>query len=310
MAAKITSMSIEARREEQFNDTVANIRPVLTDGKGKNLKTVTGFVMVPLSCCFVDERYQGLRLHRKLFYLDRDWSLSKLTAITIVPHYEEHRFAIVDGKGRYLVAPKKGMDRLPANVLLDIPEDYDERLKFEVRCFIGQDTETEEMKDLEKHPGRVILGDEKAVCIKELLDEYKINIVATPGKREASVLGSYPTTYRIVSTHGRKCLEFIFSTINNAGWSKEKNGYATYVMNSLKDAWVAHPNDRIDMSIYLSKNLRQLTPMLFGSKARAKYPTRDPRMACTLYIEDMLCEGLGFPKRIYIDGEKKCKVIK
>lgn len=309
MAGKVASISINERREEQFNDTVANIRPVFTEGKGRNQKTLTGSVMVPLSCCYVDMRYQRFRQHRKLKWLDSRWSLSKLTPIVIVPHYEEHRFAIVDGQGRFLVAPKKGMDRLPATVLLDIPEDYNERLKFEADCFIKQDTETENLKDLEKHPGRVILEDKTAICIENMLNAYKVKISSLPGQRETSVLGSYPLTYNIVLTHGGKCLEFIFTIIDNAGWNKEKNGYASYVMRSLRDVWIAHPNDRVKMSDFLSKELRQLTPMLFSSKSRAKYPARDPRVACTLYIEDMLCEGLKLPKKIYIDGEKKCKVI-
>ena len=42
MAGKVTSMSTEARRKEQFNDTISNIRPVLTKGRGKSQKTITG----------------------------------------------------------------------------------------------------------------------------------------------------------------------------------------------------------------------------------------------------------------------------
>ena len=310
MAVKVTAMSINARREEQFNDTISNIRPGLTVGKGRNHKTITGSVTVPLACCYVDERYQGMRQHKKLSRLDSKWDIRKLTSIVVVPHYEEHRFAIVDGQGRFLVAPKKGMDRLPAIVLLDVPDDYNERLKFEAEYFIGQDTEVENVKPLEKHLARVILGDEAATCLDRLLNTYGIKFVSTQGNREVSVLGSYTDTYSIAKVHGEKCLDFIFSIISNAGWNKEPNGYATYVMRALKEVWVAHPNDRVDMNIFLSKNLRQINPMLFGSAARSKYPKRDHRTACILYMEDMLCDGLKLPKKIYIDGDKKCKVVK
>ena len=27
-------------------------------------------------------------------------------------------------------------------------------------------------------------------------------------------------------------------------------------------------------------------------------------------MEDMLCDGLKLPKKIYMDGDKKCKVVK
>ena len=310
MAGKVTSMSTEARRKEQFNDTISNIRPELTIGKGRHQKTITGSVTVPLACCYVDMRYQGLRQHKRLLRLENKWDIRKLTNIVIVPHYEEHRFAIVDGQGRFLVAPKKGMDRLNATVLMDVPDNYEERLKFEAEFFIGQDSEVENVKPLEKHLARVIIGDEAATCLDRLFNTYGIKFVSKKGNREGSILGSYTDTYSIAKVHGEKCLNFIFSIIANAGWNKESNGYATYVMRALKEVWVAHPNDRIAMSEFLSNTLRLISPTLFSSNARTKYPQRDHRTACILYMEDMLCDGLGLKKKIYIDGEKKCKVIK
>ena len=44
--------------------------------------------------------------------------------------------------------------------------------------------------------------------------------------------GSIPL---FVQIHGGKCLDFIFSIIENAGWNRESNGYATYVLRSLKE---------------------------------------------------------------------------
>lgn len=110
--------------------------------------------------------------------------------------------------------------------------------------------------------------------------------------------------------HGEKCLDFIFSIIDNAGWNKEANGYATFVMRALKEVWVAHPNDRKEMSRFLSKELRQIAPNLFSANARTKYPKRDNRAACTLHMEDLVCDNLGIEKKIYVDGTRKCKVVK
>ena len=306
----VVAMNEEARRIEQFNDIVANIKPLMTVGKGKNQRAVTGSAVVPLSCCFVDSRYQGMRTHKHLNRLKNKWDERKLTPIILVPHPEEYRFAVVDGQGRCLVAPEKGMDRLNAIILMDAPEDLDERLKFEAEYFIGQDSEVENVKPLEKHLSRVIIGDSAAVSLDKLLNKYGIKFVATKGNREESVLGSYTDTYSIVKVHGEKCLDFIFSIIDNAGWNKETNGYATFVMRALREVWIAHPNDRKEIHSFLSKELRQIDPALFSAEAKSKYPKRDHRVSCVLYVEDLVCDSLGIEKKIYVENGQKVKISK
>ena len=306
----VVAMNEETRRMEQFNDIVANIKPLMTVGKGKNQRAITGSAVVPLSCCFVDSRYQGMRTHKHLNRLKNKWDERKLTPIILVPHPEEYIFAVVDGQGRCLVAPEKGMDRLNAIILMDAPEDLDERLKFEAEYFIGQDSEVENVKPLEKHLSRVIIGDSAAVSLDKLLNKYGIKFVATKGNREESVLGSYTDTYSIVKVHGEKCLDFIFSIIDNAGWNKETNGYATFVMRALREVWIAHPNDRKEIHRYLSKELRQIDPALFSAEAKSKYPKRDHRVSCVLYVEDLVCDGLGIEKKIYVENGKKVKISK
>ena len=306
----VVAMNEETRRIEQFNDIVANIKPLMTVGKGKNQRAITGSAVVPLSCCFVDSRYQGMRTHKHLNRLKNKWDERKLTPIILVPHPEEYRFAVVDGQGRCLVAPEKGMDRLNAIILMDAPEDLDERLKFEAEYFIGQDSEVENVKPLEKHLSRVIIGDSAAVSLDKLLNKYGIKFVASKGNREESVLGSYTDTYSIVKVHGEKCLDFIFSIIDNAGWNKETNGYATFVMRALREVWIAHPNDRKEIYRFLSKELRQIDPALFSAEAKSKYPKRDHRVSCVLYVEDLVCDGLGIEKKIYLENGKKVKISK
>lgn len=306
----VVAMNEETRRMEQFNDIVANIKPLMTVGKGKNQRAITGSAVVPLSLCFVDARYQGMRTHKHLNRLKNKWDERKLTPIILVPHPEEYIFAVVDGQGRCLVAPEKGMERLNAIILMDAPEDLDERLKFEAEYFIGQDSEVENVKPLEKHLSRVIIGDSAAVSLDKLLNKYGIKFVATKGNREESVLGSYTDTYSIVKVHGEKCLDFIFSIIDNAGWNKETNGYATFVMRALREVWIAHPNDRKEIHRYLSKELRQIDPALFSAEAKSKYPKRDHRVSCVLYVEDLVCDGLGIEKKIYVENGKKVKISK
>lgn len=309
MKLKVTSFNEEERRIEQFNDIMANINPMQTIGKGRNMRTVTGSAVVPLSLCYIDERYQGMRAHKHLNKLRNKWDIRKLTPIVLIPHPEEHRFAVGDGQGRCLIAPEKGMDRLHAIILMDAPEDPIERLKFEAEYFIGQDSEVENVKPLEKHLARVIIGDEPATVLDDLLNTYGIKFVSTKGNREESVLGSYTDTYSIAKVHGKKCLNFIFSIISNAGWDKEPNGYATFVMRALREVWVAHPNERNKIHDFLSEELRQIDPQLFSANAKTKYPKRDHRVSCVLYAEDLVCDGLGIEKKIYVENDKKCRII-
>ena len=117
-----------------------------------------------------------MRPHKYLNKLKNKWDERKLTPIILVPHPEEYRFAVVDGHGRCLVAPEKGMDRLNAIILMDAPEDLDERLKFEAEYFIGQDSEVENVKPLEKHLSRVIIGDSAAVSLDKLLNNDALPI--------------------------------------------------------------------------------------------------------------------------------------
>ena len=310
MKSNVVKMDAISRRAEQYNNMVANIRPLSTYGRGRSQRTITGSVVAPLSLLYVDERYQGLRTHKQLSKLDKNFDIRKLAPIVIVLHPEEYRCAIVDGQGRYLVAPNHGIDALNAIVLMDAPDDPEERLKFEAEYFIGQDSEVERVKPLEKHLSRVIIGDKPAVVLEKMFEKYGIRYVNTRGNRGESVLGSYTDTYEIAKQHGEKCLEFIFGIIQNAGWDNESNGYATFVMRALKDAWIAHPADRRKIHTYLSKSLREIDPSLFSSNARSRYPKRDTRSGCTLLVEDMICDGLGLERRLYFDDKKNCKIIK
>ena len=310
MKSNVVKMDAISRRAEQYNNMVANIRPLSTYGRGRSQRTITGSVVAPLSLLYVDERYQGLRTHKQLSKLDKNFDIRKLAPIVIVLHPEEYRCAIVDGQGRHLVAPNHGMDALNAIVLMDAPDDPEERLKFEAEYFIGQDSEVERVKPLEKHLSRVIIGDKSAVILEKMFKKYGIRYVNTRGNRGESVLGSYTDTYEIAKQHGEKCLEFIFGIIQNAGWDNESNGYATFVMRALRDAWIAHPANRRKIHTYLSKCLREIDPSLFSSNARSRYPKRDTRSGCTLLVEDMICDGLGIERRLYFDDKKNCKIIK
>ena len=289
-------VEVSEGQKKLFNIVMENIKSFSTS---KSRKKRIGIVAIDLSLLFVDSRYQGLREHKHIKKLIDHWDERKLSPIIVVPHTEEFRFAVVDGQGRVMAAKELGYESLYAIVLLDAPNNEHERLKFEAQICCGQDDQTENVKPLEKHPSRVIIEDPAALVLEKMFNKYHITYTDTKGAREASVLGSYPTTYNIANRHGEACLEFIFSIIRNAGWDKEPNGYATFVTESLRDIWTSFPvpSDRNKIHDYLSEKLRDSDPALFSSTARAAYPMRrDTRRACTLYLEDLLIKELGMKK--------------
>lgn len=76
-----------------YNSVVDNIRAFSTS---KSRKNNIGIVAINLSLLYVDEQYQGLRNHKRINKLVDNWDERKLAPITVVPHPEEYRFAVVD----------------------------------------------------------------------------------------------------------------------------------------------------------------------------------------------------------------------
>jgi hypothetical protein len=301
--------NVEQVTEEQktlFNMIMNNAKPMGKRGGGKYSASV------PVSLLWVDPAYQRIhtRSSQKIRDLANRWNEDKLTPVICVPHAEEYRFALVDGQGRLQASQMlaKPYTELDAIVLTRIPENIADRQKFEAEIFIGQDQEVEPVKPIQKHNALLLLGDKAAMIVQNICDKYDISFTERKGNRDGGVLGSYPTTYKIAKIHGEKCINFIFSIIEKAGWKNEANGYSTYVMRALKDTWVAHPGERKEIYDYLSQELRLIDPMLFKSRAITRYPYRDPR-ACTLYIEDILCTNLRLNRKIYDDGKKKLRMI-
>ena len=86
---------------------------------------------------------------------------------------------------------------------MNAPEDPEERRKFEASIFIGQDSEVEQLKPVQKHNARLLLGNTAAIIIQDICDKYDLKFTSKQGKRDGGVLGSYPSTYEIADTFFR-----------------------------------------------------------------------------------------------------------
>lgn len=279
-------MQITTTQKTLFEAIVSNLKPFAYNVDG-NPTVCSGFI--PLELCFIDTRYQGLRKHEHIKRLERNWDVRKLAPITLVPHYDECRFAVVDGQGRCTVAPRKGYTGLQAVVLMNAPQDPEERLKFEAECFIGQDAEVERVKPIEKHTSRVILEDKAAIVVDNAMRKYGVKITAHKGQRSVKILGSYTETYQIAKQIGEDGIDFIFDTIQQCGWSTEANGYGRDLFRALKGVYLLSSDIESDKAT-LVKRLKQYDPTLFTQFAVMAYPKRDRSTACVLYMQDLVKE--------------------
>lgn len=303
---RLEESEISEEQKVLFESTFNNMNACGKKGNGKFS------CYVPVSLLRVDPSYQRIetRKQKKLKQLANNWNEDKLTPIIIVPHMEEYSFYVIDGYGRLLVsttmldAKYKALDAI---VLTNVPSDKLKRQKFEAELFMSQGSEVERITPIQIHNARLLTGDQAAIDLQNMLNKYELTYVSTPGQRDKAIIGSYNTAYDISKRNGIKCLEFIFSIIENAGWKNEANGYSKTIMKSLKDIWSAYTTPELHkkMHEYMSDVLRETDPIHLISKARTKYSERSEKVMVSLYLADMLIDNLGFEKSEYFEEKKK-----
>lgn len=296
-----TQKTVESRKV-LIETTYANMKECGKKGSGKYVAAI------PVELLKVDFTYQRITTSTpaRLKKLANHWREDKLMPIIVVAHLEEYLFYIVDDYHRFTASttmlqdPYKSLDAI---VLTNAPKDPDERQKFEAELFVSQNEEVERITPVQMHNARLLIGDDAAINLQKMLDRYGVSYVATSGQRDQAVLGSYDTAYGIAMRNGNKCLEFIFSVIDNAGWRTESNGYSKAIMKGIKDVWCAYPTpeEHNQMHQYYSSALREVDPKLLIAKSRSRYPERNERQTVALYLADMLIENLGFKKSSYFE---------
>lgn len=271
----------------------------------ENLRKVgaKSYFNIKLASMSVDSLYQRIetRSTKKIRKLANNWCPTKMDALKVVPHPETYTFSIVDGYGRYKAALSLGIDSLECEVLLDAPVGIDERRKYEARIFLDQTIYTENLKAVQMHGARLLLGDNTALIIEKLSKEYdvKINSAITGGKRAPGVLGSYSTTYDVTKHIGEPGLRFIYETLKEAGYNFEVNGYNSRMFRSLCKIYQAYHCSPTFMGEYI----RTMSPKTLQAKAVSEYADRSVDVAITLYMQDYIVANTGVQPKI--DGKGK-----
>ena len=271
-------------------------------------------VPVPVELMEIDTRYQTeVRTARDLKYLTTNWNENKLLPLIGVPHWEEGKVYLVDGYGRWIasqIVDKSKYKDLQTLLILNAPKSEKERLKFEAEMYAYQNKQVAKMTPIQKHGAMLVLNDVATEKLEELKNKYGFEYANSRGSRGASVLGSYSETLKLCKIDNGKAAEYVFNICKGAGFDRKTNGYASYVIVSLRDMYKLYANNRRETTKYLISKLRCITPTTLKAKAVAKYPMLDFRTATSLYLEDMIVKDLDLEQSREILGTKVVPIKK
>lgn len=268
-------------------------------------------ISIPVELLEIDESYQiPERTARSLNYLVNYWDDNKLLPLAGVPHWEEGKVYLFDGFGRWigsqLIANPKA--DLKVMVILNAPTDPIERRIYEAKMYAFQNVGVARMTAVQRHGAMLLMHDPATMTLESMKQKYGFEYVATKGNREASVLGSY-TEALSVCKQGNDVADFIFRICKKAGFDRKSNGYSTYVMRALKDIYKLYPNDREAVEKCMVKYLRKIEPVFLKSEAVVQYPMLDFKIACSLFVEDIVVRELNEDHRRQVKDGKVTFIV-
>ena len=251
-------------------------------------------IKVPVELLDIDESYQiQERTNRSLAYLVNNWDDNKCLPVAGVPHWEEGKIYLFDGYGRWIASQmiKNPKSDLMVMVILNAPNDPEERRLYEAKMYAFQNDGIARMTPLQKRGSMLLMHDPATMILEEMRQKYGFIYVAEKGSRAANVIGSY-THSLDVCKQGKDTADFVFRICKKAGCDRKANGYSTYIMKALKDIYKLYPDIRKDTEKVMTKYLRNIEPVFFKAKSIVRYPFLDVRVACSLYAEDIIVHEL------------------
>lgn len=263
-------------------------------------------VRIPVELLEIDESYQiPERTARSLEYLTKNWDDNKLLPLSGVPHWEEGKVYLFDGFGRWIGSQliKNPKDDLQVMVILNAPTDPKERRLYEAKMYAFQNVGTARMTAVQKHGAMLLMHDKATIILEAMKKKYDFEYVVNKGNRSASVLGSY-TEALAMCRQGEDLAEFIFRICKKAGFDRKSNGYSTYVMRALRDLYKLYPENRTDVEKTMVKYMRKIEPVFLKSEAVVQYPLVDYKIACSLFLEDIVVRELNAKHKRKIENGK------
>lgn len=300
---------VTGRKSKGSVDKLEGLTKAYTDQNKK-----IAIISIPVELMEIDTRYQtDERTERDLQYLVRNWDERKLMPLLGVPHWEEGKVYIVDGYGRWIASQlvdKKRYKDLEVQVIFTAPTNPNERLAFEAELYAYQNAQVKDLTPIQKHGAMMVLHDPATEMLEKLRMKYGFEYVVNQGMREASVLGSYTVTLNLCKIDNGDCARYVFDICRGAGFDRKPNGYSTYVMRALRDAYKLYANNREETKEYLIRGFRKINPVTLKANAVVKYPMLDMKTAVSLFVEDLIVENLGLEQSREVVGTRVMPIKK
>lgn len=296
------------------NENIGELRGLLAASRAQGLSVA--ILKIPVHLFAIDKAYQTIeRTGRDLDYLVNDFKKEKLLPVTGVPHDEEGKIYLVDGYGRWkasqIVDERCGTNEykyLDCMVILNAPTEPVARRKYEAEMYALQNKNVAKVTPLQKHGAYRCLENDTVFLMDKMKEKYGFLYNNEAGDRSVGIVKSYTEVFNICKNHKEACIDYIFDICRRSGFNMKTNGYAVYVIRTLKDVWRLYPDNREETSDFLSNWLRKIEPIQFKASATAKYGMLDYNMACSLYIEDLLVDNIGISHVRAVNG-KSVKII-
>ena len=289
---------------------VSELKGLLKSALDSRLNAV--IIRVPVELLEIDESYQiPERTQRSLSYLVNNWDENKLLPLVGVPHFEEGKIYLFDGFGRWIssqLIPEPKED-LQVMVIMNAPTEPEKRRIYEAKMYAFQNAGVAKLTAVQKHGAMLLMHDKGTEVLEEMKHKYKFDYTETKGNRSASVLGSY-TEALAICRQGEDIADYVFSICKKSGFDRKANGYSTYIMRALRDIYKLYPECKDKTAKVLCKYLRKIEPVFLKSESVVKYPLVDFRIACSLYLEDIIVRELEERHKRKVDGNKITLIIK
>lgn len=292
--------------KKTMNATVNNLymKGLIADCKGKDHV----IKYIDRSFLTIDKAYQtDERTCRSVDYLVKNWNPIKCQPLTVVPHYDDGKFYVVDGWGRLVASEMVDKDMyssMECMIILNAPQEAKERQRFEAELFAFQNKDVSNLTPLQKHGAYIVMGDETAITMDKMKEKYDFSYSSLSGQRSESILGSYAECYKITKSIKEPGIDWIFRTLCNAGWNRKANGYNKHIFKALCDVYKLYPENREIISQFLIDSLRGTDWMHVRSESVHKYPVLYMTTAVSMWVEDIIVEKFGYAHKRKIEGTK------
>lgn len=215
--------------------------------------------MIPVKYLAVCRLYQTVyRTNRDIKQLESnfDWNLFGTAIGTL--DLEAGAIILVDGQARTnVVIKKEGKEAyVPVTVILKVPADYADRIKFEARLFTDQNKATRSVSHNEKLEGLSEQGDMSATILLEMLKEYGIARTTYGGALPANSIRDTNVYKRFIGMNGRAGAKWLFDVYKYSGFHAHPSSYCRQFAKAFMHAYNNYPAYREEIKEFLITYLR------------------------------------------------------